>query len=152
MHKFAKQTHVWIFCHERTRSTPLDPNLMFWGRFGTFHCCTKVDAKLAEQVPLLHKFAKQTHVRIFRYERTRSTPLDPTLMFWERLGPFRYCTKLDNKLNELAPSTHKFTKRSSVGTFRIKRTWSTPLDLKLMFWRILDRFVTGQNMMLNWLN
>jgi hypothetical protein len=42
----------------------------------------KVDAKLAELVPLTHKFAKQSCVRIFRNERTRSTPLDPKLMFW----------------------------------------------------------------------
>jgi hypothetical protein len=42
----------------------------------------KVDAKLAELVPLTHKFAKQSRVTIFRNERTRSTPLDPKLMFW----------------------------------------------------------------------
>jgi hypothetical protein len=40
-------------------------------------------AKLAEMVPLTHKFAKQSHVGIFRNERTRSTPLDPKLMFWD---------------------------------------------------------------------
>jgi hypothetical protein len=33
----------------------------------------KVDAKLAELVPLMHKFAKQSRVRIFRNERIRST-------------------------------------------------------------------------------
>jgi hypothetical protein len=42
----------------------------------------KVDAKLAELVPLTHKFAKQSRVGIFRNELTRSTPLDPKLMFW----------------------------------------------------------------------
>jgi hypothetical protein len=42
----------------------------------------KVDAKLAELVPLTHNFAKQSRVRIFRNERTRSTQLDPKLMFW----------------------------------------------------------------------
>jgi hypothetical protein len=44
--------------------------------------CTKIDAKLAELVPLTHKFAKQSHVRIFRNERARSTPLDQKVMFW----------------------------------------------------------------------
>jgi hypothetical protein len=37
-HKFAKQICVGIFRNERTRSTPFDPKLMFWGvsgRFGT---------------------------------------------------------------------------------------------------------------------
>jgi hypothetical protein len=42
----------------------------------------KVDAKLAELVPLTRKFAKQSCIRIFRNERTRFTPLDPKLMFW----------------------------------------------------------------------
>jgi hypothetical protein len=49
--------------------------------FGPFCYCTKVDAKLAELVPLSHKFAKQIHGRIFRNERNQSTPLDPKLMF-----------------------------------------------------------------------
>jgi hypothetical protein len=46
------------------------------------HINPKVDAKLAELVQVTHKFAKQSRVRIFRNERTRSTPLDPQLMFW----------------------------------------------------------------------
>jgi hypothetical protein len=70
----------------------------------------KVDANLAEQVPLAHKFAKKTHARKFRNERTRSTPLEPKLMFWGRFGPFHYCTKVDAKLAELAPLTPKFAK------------------------------------------
>jgi hypothetical protein len=53
-----------------------------FGCFEPFRYCPKVDAKLAKLVPLTHKFAKQSHVRIFRNERTRSTPLDPKLMFW----------------------------------------------------------------------
>jgi hypothetical protein len=47
------------------------------GRFGPFGYWKKVDAKLAELVPLTHKFAKQSRVRIFRNERTQSTPLNP---------------------------------------------------------------------------
>jgi hypothetical protein len=48
----------------------------------------KIDAKLAELVPLSHKFAKQICVGIFRNERTRSTPFDPKLMFWGVSGRF----------------------------------------------------------------
>jgi hypothetical protein len=48
----------------------------------------KVDAKLAELVPLSHKFAKQSRVGIFHNERTRSTPFDPKLMFWGVAGRF----------------------------------------------------------------
>jgi hypothetical protein len=60
----------------------MGPKTHVLGRFGPFHYCTKVDAKLAELVPLAYKFAKQSRVGIFRNERTRSSPLDPKLMFW----------------------------------------------------------------------
>jgi hypothetical protein len=60
--------------------------------------------------------------------------------------------KLDAKLDELAPLTHKFAKRSCFGGFRNKRTRSTPLDPKLMFWIVSDHFVTAQNSMQNWPN
>jgi hypothetical protein len=51
-------------------------------RFEPIHYGTKVYAKLAELVPLTHMFAKRNCVRLFRNERTRSTPLVPKLMFW----------------------------------------------------------------------
>jgi hypothetical protein len=44
-------------------------------------------------VPLTHKFAKQSRVRIFRNERTRSTPLDPKLMFCGVLDHFATARK-----------------------------------------------------------
>jgi hypothetical protein len=123
---------------------------MFWGRFGPFCYGIKVDAKLAELVPLSHKFAKQSCVRIFRNERTRSTPFDPKLMFYGRFGPFHYCTKVAAKLAELVPLSHKFAKKSRVGNFRNERTRSTPLDAKVRFWGVLDRFVTAGKSMQNW--
>ena len=46
---------------------------------GPFHCLTKLGAKRAE---LMQKFVPRSSVEIFRNERTRSTPLDPKLMFW----------------------------------------------------------------------
>jgi hypothetical protein len=30
-HKFAKQSRITIFRNERSRSTPFDPKLIFWG-------------------------------------------------------------------------------------------------------------------------
>jgi hypothetical protein len=54
---------------------------MFWVHFEPFHYCTKVGAKMAELVLLTHNFAKRSCIGIFRNERTRSTPLDPKLMF-----------------------------------------------------------------------
>ena len=49
---------------------------------GPFGCLTKLGAKRAE---LVQKFVTQSHVEIFHNERTRSTPLDPKLMFWRIL-------------------------------------------------------------------
>jgi hypothetical protein len=67
-------------------------------------------------------------------------------------GPFGYCTKVDAKLAELVPLTHKFAKQSRVRIFRNERTRSTPLDPKLMFLAVSDRFVTAEKSMQNWPN
>ena len=51
----------------------------------------KLGAKRAKLVQLMQKFVQRCLVRIFRNERSRSTPLDPKLMFWcvyFRLGAF----------------------------------------------------------------
>jgi hypothetical protein len=117
-------------------------------RFGPFRYCTKVDEKLAELAPLTHNFAKQSYVGNFCNERKRSTLLEPKLMFWGRFGQFRYCTKVDAKLAELAPLTHKFAKLYFWGV----SDQFTPLDLKLIFWGALHRFVTARKLMKNWLN
>jgi len=83
--KFVPRSRVGIFRNERTRSTPLDCKLMFgafrtiWVHLGLFGCLMKIDAKWAE---LVQKFVPQSCVRIFRKKRTRSTPLDPKLLFW----------------------------------------------------------------------
>jgi hypothetical protein len=128
----------------------MGPKTHVLGRFGPFHYSTKVDAKLAELVPLTHKFAKQSRAGILRIERTQSTPLDPKTYVLGRFRPFRYCMKIDAKLAELAPLTHKFAKHSRVGFFRNERTRSTPFQLKLMFWGVSDRFVTARKSMQNW--
>ena len=83
--KFVPHSPVGIFRNERTRSTPLAPKLMFWCvsyhwvHSGPFGCLTKLGAKRAE---LVQKFVPRSRVGIFQIERTRSTPLDPKLMFW----------------------------------------------------------------------
>jgi hypothetical protein len=83
----------------------------------------KADAKLDELGPLTQKFAKQSRVGNFRNERTRSTPLDPKLMFWG--------------------VSDSFAKQSCFGIFCNGRTRSTPFDPKLMFWGVSDRFGTA---------
>jgi hypothetical protein len=62
---------------------------------------------------------------------------------------FRYCRKVDAKLVELVPLSHKFGKQSGVGMFRNERTRSTILDPKLIFWGVSDRFVTPRKSMQN---
>jgi hypothetical protein len=69
-----------------------------------------------------------------------------------RFRPFRYCPKVDAKLAELVPLSHKFAKQGRVGIFGNERTRSTPLDSKLIFWGVSDRFITAQKSMQNWLN
>src|SRR6185437_9482639 len=84
VHKFVPRSCVGIFRNECTGSTPLDPKLTFWCvsyylvASGSFGCLTKLCAKRAE---LVQKFVPRSRVGIFRNERTRSTPLDPILMF-----------------------------------------------------------------------
>ena len=46
-----------------------------------FCYCTKLGAKMAKLVQLMQKFMQRYLVRIFQNERSRSTPLDPKLMF-----------------------------------------------------------------------
>jgi hypothetical protein len=79
---FAKQSQRQNFSKRTHPIHSIGPKTHVLGFFGTFRYCKKVNAKLAELVPLMHKFAKQSRVGIFRNERTRSTPLDPKLMFW----------------------------------------------------------------------
>ena len=70
----AKQSRVGIFHNERTRSTSLDPKLMFCcvsyylGDLGQFGCLTKLGGKWAE---LVQKFVPRSRVGIFCNECTR---------------------------------------------------------------------------------
>ena len=50
-------------------------------QLGPIGCLTKLGAKRAE---LVQKFVPRSRVGIIRNERTRSTPLDPKLMFLVR--------------------------------------------------------------------
>jgi hypothetical protein len=109
------------------------------GRFGPFRYFTKLDAKLAELAPITHKFAKRSCVGHKTYVLAR-------------FGPFRYCTKVDAKLAELALLMQKYAKRSCVGIVHNKRNRSIPFNPKLMFWGVLDRFMTARKLMQNWPN
>src|SRR6185436_14552444 len=102
--------------------------------FGLFRYCTNLDTKRAELVQLMQKFVPRSRLRIFGNERTRSTPLDPKLMFrcvsnhLGALGLFGCLTKLEAKQAELV---QKFVPRSRIRIFLNERIRSTPLDPKL---------------------
>ena len=83
--KFVPRSRVRIFRNKRARSTPFDLKLTFWcischlGAFGTiwlpYETRCKTDRTSAN-------VRARGRIGIFRKERTRSTPLDPKLMFW----------------------------------------------------------------------
>ena len=83
--KFVPRSRIGIFHNKSTGSTQLDPKLMFWcisyhlGAFGTVRLPYESQRKTGE---LVQKFVPRSRVRIFRNEHTRSSPLDPKLMFW----------------------------------------------------------------------
>ena len=80
-----------------------------------FNYYTKLGAKWVELVQFMQKFVPLSLIGIYRNERTRSTPLDPKIMFWCVfvvfrciLDLFRYCMKLGAKQVELVQLIHKF--------------------------------------------
>ena len=129
--KFVARSRVGIFRNERTRSTPLDPKLLFrcvsyyLGAFGTVWLPFETWCKSGRTSA---KFRATKSHRNFCIERSRSTPLDPKLMFWYvsyylgYLGPFGCLTKLGANRAELV---EKFVPRNRIGIFRIKRSRST---------------------------
>ena len=104
---------------------------------GPFGCLTKLGAKLAE---LVQKFVPRSRVGIFHNERARSTPLDPKLMFWcvlYHLGTFETVWLPYESRCETGRTSAKVRATKSRRNFSQKRTRSTPLDPKMMFWCIL---------------
>src|SRR6185369_12042748 len=77
--------------HHWTLNSGFGAFLSIWVHLEPFRYCTKLAAKRAKQVQLMQKIVPRCLVRIFHNELSRSTPLDPKLMFWcvsSRLGPF----------------------------------------------------------------
>ena len=104
---------------------------------GPFGCLTKLGAKRAE---LVQMFVPRIRVRLFRNECTRSTPLDPKLMFCYvsyYLGAFGTVWLSYESRGKTGELVQKSMHRSRVGNFHNKHTRSTPSDPKLMFWCIL---------------
>ena len=93
--KFVPRSCVRIFRNKRTRSTPFVPKLTFW--FISYHLGASRTAWLSYETRCKTgrtsaKFVPPSCVRIFRNERTRSTPFGPKLTFpciSYHLGAFR---------------------------------------------------------------
>jgi len=146
MQKFVQQCLVRFFHNEHSRSIPLDPKLIFWcvsfrlGAFGTISLLHETRCKWANLVQLMQEFVPQSLVRISRNRRSRSTQLDPKLMFScvsFRLGAFgtiMLLHKLDAKCAKLVQLMQIFVPRCVVRNFRNKRSRSNPLESKLIFW------------------
>ena len=113
------------------------------GAYGTIMLLQKLEAKCDKLVQLMQKFVPRFLVRNFRNDRSRSTPLEPNLMFWcifcvwVHLEPFRYCTKLAAKRTKLVQLMQKFVPWCLVRIFETNAT--DPLDPKLMFWCVSFR-------------
>ena len=100
---------------------------------GPFGSLTKLGATRTEVV---QKFVPRTRVRIFCNERTRSTPLDPKLIFLfvlYYLGAFGTVWLPYETRCKTGRSSAKVVPRSSIGIFCNERIRSTPLHRKLMF-------------------
>ena len=94
MQQFVPRCFVRIFCNECSRSTPLDPKLMF--------LCVSFPSRAFDTVLLLHETCCKTRqtgainakvrgmisCQNCCNERSRSTPLDPNLMFLVCFFPF----------------------------------------------------------------
>jgi hypothetical protein len=66
-------------------NTPDPPNWILNSCFAVFRTDSSPHenrCKMGRTVQLVHKFVQRSRVRIFHYERTRSSPLDPKHMFW----------------------------------------------------------------------
>jgi hypothetical protein len=100
----------------------------------------KLGAKRGELVQLMQKFMPRNRIGIFQNEHTDPHHWKLNLCFgafcnvWVHLEPFRYCTKLSAKRTALVQLLQKFVPQE---IFCNKRTQSTPLNPKLMFWCIL---------------
>ena len=85
----------------------------------------------------MQKFVLRSRIRLFRKERTRSTPLDPKLTFWcvwYYLGAFGTVWFPYETRCKTGRCSAKVCATKSRLNFLHECTQSTPLDPKLTFW------------------
>jgi len=136
----APDPHYW------TLNSCFGTILSVWVHLGPFRYSTKLGAKRARLVQLMQKFVPRCLVGIFHKERSRSTPLDPKLLFWcvsFWLGAFGTVSLLHKtccKTRQTGAINAKFRATMSCKNFF---TTNAPdphhLDFKLMFWCVSFR-------------
>ena len=115
---------------------------MFWVHLGQFRYYTKLSAEWTELVQLMQKFMPWSRIKIFRKERTRSTPLDPKLIFWcvlyhfDAFGTVWLHHKSQCEQAELVQLMQTFVPWSRIVIFPNERIRSSPFDSKLIYWCI----------------
>ena len=147
MQKFGPGSRFGIFRNERTRSTPLDPNLMFWSvslclgalwivsLLHEAHCKTGWTGAINAKVR-----ATKSHRNFFATNApdpshwTLSSCFGESHSVWVHCGLFRYYTKFGANWAELVQLMQKFVSWSCIIIFRNEHTWSAPLNPKLMYW------------------
>ena len=144
MQKIVPRCLVRIFHNKLSRSTPLDPNLMFgaflsvWVHLRPFCYYTKLDTKCAKLVQLMQKFCHDVLLEFFATNTpdpqhyTLKSCFGAFLSVWVHLELFCYYTKLEAKHDKLAQLMQQFVPRCFAWIFRNKCSRSTPLDPKLM--------------------
>jgi len=68
--------------HHWTLNSCFGVFLSVWVHMEPFHYCTKLATKRAKLVQLMQKFRPRCLVKFFCNEHSRSTLLDPKIMFW----------------------------------------------------------------------
>jgi hypothetical protein len=146
MQKFMPWSRIRIFGKERTRSSPLDPKLMFWcvlyhfGASGTILLHQKSRYRTAELVQLMQTFVPWSRIVIFPNQRSHShqstlnSYIGAFCTVWLHLWPFRYGTIVYAKWAEILQLVQKYVPRSRVGIFRNDCSQATAIDPNLMFW------------------
>jgi hypothetical protein len=148
LQKFVHQSRFGIFCNEHTRSTPLDPKLMFWcvsyyfGAFATVSLLHETHCKTSRTDATKAKFVQWSGYGIFTtnspdpHHWTLNTYFCASSNDWVHFVSFHYFSKLGAQENELVQLMQKFVQRSGFKIFRNECTRSQPLDPKLKFWCI----------------
>ena len=149
MQRFMPWSHFGIIHKECTRSTPLDPKLMFscvlyyMGVFRTVWLPYETRCKMGW---VWCNYCKSSSHEVAEF-LAMNTPDPPHwtqyscfVVFrsvWAHLGSFRCFMILGSKQAELLQLMQKFVPQSCVRIFCDKSTRSTPSDPKLVFWCVL---------------